>query len=179
MGVSINLRTYLAVEAPLSAFFEDTGEYKRVCTRNSDHEVRDAARFCEHCGGQIQKRAIKRATPLFMAFCEKEKASPSKAFYLLKREGWEWSDTSGETSYTLHWVDVQLVSASAYDQAESEKVMALGFHLNREDVKDRQSGVMSYSPEVFSPSQMKALEEVAESFGLEASPKLYVQVEYC
>ena len=173
MSIS-EINVYLAVEAPISTFFVDTGKEKIVCSGDGQHEVRETANFCEHCGSPIKRVPIKEPAPALKAFCDKEGVTPVQAFFHLEEEGWEWSDVEGETSYTLRWLEVQLRSCS------KEKIRALGFCLETIDAIPSQDkrNVVSYSLDDFPFKLKEALREVAESFELEAEPKLYLQVLY-
>jgi len=174
MGLSVYVRTYIAVEASLSSFFTDTGERTAICTRYECHEVSETAKFCEHCGAAVGQKATMKPTEAFAAFCEKAGATPESAFEQLKDGDWEWSNDEGE-SHPVGWYAVNPVEDS---ESRGERLMALGVRLVNHNldgwVREARVDELSYTASDLTKLSRIVLELMSE-LRIDGTPKLYVQ----
>jgi hypothetical protein len=187
MGCTAYLHTYFAIECPRSTFFTPTGALKRVCSVHvTGHTVGSESKFCDQCGAKTALQALEEPTEVFKAFCAERGATPEFAFQELRDDGWEWSD-QGEapTKYTIGWhkvVGVMIAGLQAGTSSETEitgSVMGLGIQLANVCAEDYQkaSQVAAYSAEDL-VRLAEPLREIANTFKLQGTPKLYCQVYF-
>jgi len=174
MGCTAYLHTYFAIECPRSTFFTPTGALKRVCSVHvTGHAVGSESKFCDQCGAKTALRALEEPTEVFKAFCAEREVPPAFAFQELSDSGWEWSDNAG-TKYTLGWHKLQ--AGTSYETSPSD-VMGLGIQLGNVNAEDGASRVVAYSAEDL-VKLAEPLREIATTFKLPGTPKLYCQVYF-
>jgi hypothetical protein len=180
MGCTAYLHTYFAIECPRSTFFTATGALKRVCSVHvTGHTVGSESKFCDQCGAKTALQALEEPTEVFKAFCAEREVPPAFAFQELKEDGWEWSESRlGEQcpKYTLGWHKLQ--AGTSYEASPTD-IMGLGIQLANVNAEDhpKASQAVAYSAEDLE-KLAEPLREIANTFKLPGTPKLYCQVYF-